>query len=314
MNLISGPGGRSAKATGIMEAPGAADPSEVQGPGQVQGSVDGPLPETGPSPRSSPRKARRWLSVVGGSVAALAVMLGAVGGSSAVSSAELGQSAGRALSTPMVVVDTTVPNDPTQLSATISRNGKVEAVLIEAESDARRGVASTVTFLPSKGTKFQSWYFGYKTGEPRRMNILELPEGGIVRGTIVVNPSGHTGKADEYARSNTYTVHVTLPDGVTMVREGHPRNVVIQGLPFSTAEYATAIDVEFPYRSGITRLWAAPGGSAGIDGYVEGRLYLVHSHDQKWSVTAAWGASVRHLFDSDSHGPIPFPVPYYRGR
>lgn len=246
-------------------------------------------------------------------MAALAIMLGAAGGTSAVTPAEVGQSAGVALSAPAAVQEA-APADPTQLGAPFTRHRKVEAALKEAASDARRGVAATVTFIPSQGTKFDSWYFGYKTGEARRMNILEAPQGQMVRGTIVVNPSGHTGKADEYARSNTYTVHITLPDGVTMVREGYPRNVVIQGLPFSTAEYATAIDVEFPYRSGVTRLWAAPGGSAGIDGYIEGRLYLVHSHDQKWSVTSAWGASVRHLFDSDSHGPIPFPVPYYRGR
>lgn len=251
---------------------------------------------------------------MGGSVAALAVMLGAVGGSAAVTSAELGQSVGHTLSAPAVVESAANPQDPTALSGPIARHGKVEKVLKEAEADARRGVASTVTFLPSKGTKFKSWYFGYKTGEARRMNILEQPEGGIVRGTIVINPSGHTGQAESFARSNTYTVEITLPDGQKLVREGILRNVVVQGLPPSTAEYATAIDVEYPYRRGVTQLSASPDGSGGAGGYVEGRLYLIHSHDQKWAVTDAWGASVRHLFDFDSHGPIPFPVPLYSGR
>lgn len=252
--------------------------------------------------------------MVSGSVAALAVMLGAVGGSAAVTSTELGRSAGQVLSAPAVVDTGSTPTDPTKLAAPFSRNGKVEAALKDAERDARRGVASTVTFLPSKGTKFKSWYFGYKTGEPRRMNILEPPADGIVRGTIVINPSGHTGQAEEFARSNTYTVEIKLPNGERLQREGVPRNVVLQGLPPSTAEYATAIDVEFPYRSGVTELSAGPDGSAMTGGYVEGRLYLIHSHDQTWAVSSGWGASLRHLFDSDAHGPIPFPVPFYSGR
>jgi hypothetical protein len=47
-----------------------------------------------------------------------------------------------------------------------------------------------VVFLPEHGVACRSWSFPYQSGRPKQMNVPQPPRG-PVRGTIVVNVSGH---------------------------------------------------------------------------------------------------------------------------
>lgn len=222
-------------------------------------------------------------------------------------------------------VQNVAQKDPTQLTAPLVRNSEVDDVRETIASRARMGHASSTHFLPGNDLKFESWNFSYETGKARRMNILEAPADGMVRGTIVVNVSGHSGEAAAFATSNTYTVEITLPDGTQLTRTAIPRNVVADPTkPGDTPEYATVIDIEYPYQSGITKVGASPDGSGGAGGYIEGRLYYVHSHDQKWDVSEGWKWSREHKAahpevrwgtqyereDREEHHVSPDPRPY----
>lgn len=55
---------------------------------------------------------------------------------------------------------------------------------------AQSGGASSVMFLPEHGVQCRSWSFPYKSGLAKQMNIPKPPNG-PVRGTVVVNVSGH---------------------------------------------------------------------------------------------------------------------------
>lgn len=215
--------------------------------------------------------------------------------------------------------------DPTELTAAVVRHSEVSSVAADIASKARRGYASSTVFLPGNNLKFQSWVHSYHTGEARQMNILKAPSDGVVRGTIVVNVSGHSSEATDFAKSNTYSVRIQLPDGTIIERSGIPRNVVTEGrLPADTPEYSTVIDVEYLYRSGATEVSAWPDGSGGVGGYVEGRLYYVHSHDAQWDVNKQFQKSRDHKAahpeirwgtphesaDLEQHHVSPDPRPY----
>ena len=136
---------------------------------------------------------------------------------------------------------------------------------------AQNGEASSAIFLPAPGMHYDAYAFDYHTGMAKQMNLTSAPADAKVKGTIVINVSGHSSEADKFAKSNTYSVEVRLPDGKTLSMRGIPRNNP------SKAEYATLIDVEFPYQKGVTTLVAWPDGSAGGGGYTEGRRYQIHS-------------------------------------
>jgi hypothetical protein len=171
--------------------------------------------------------------------------------------------------------------DPTILTGPLKRHPDVKSVAEEMAESAKRGAASATVFLPGNDTPFKTGRYGFGTGIPRWMDIVEPPKDGILRGTIVVNVSGHSHQAEQYARTNTYSVRIELPDGRVLLKTGIPRNVVKDPSQSpNTAEYATTIDVEFPYQLGITKLSAWPDGSLGSGGNIEGRMYKIHSHDQ----------------------------------
>jgi hypothetical protein len=185
--------------------------------------------------------------------------------------------------------------DPTVISAPFVRNDKVQEVVDRQGRGSQQGQASSAVMLLGDRARFKSWAFDYHTGLAKEMNILQAPRDGMVRGTVVVNASGHTGQAEQFARSNTYTVRIQLPDGRVLVRSGIPRNVTHDPTKrANTPEYATSIDVEFPYERGVTDLTACPDGSGCEGGYVEGRLYHVHSADQPWDANAQLKASKEH--------------------
>jgi hypothetical protein len=68
---------------------------------------------------------------------------------------------------------------------------RVQATVKALAELARTGGASSMMFLPEHGVSAQSWSFPYKTGLAKQMNIANPPRGPI-RGTVVVNVSGHT--------------------------------------------------------------------------------------------------------------------------
>jgi hypothetical protein len=79
--------------------------------------------------------------------------------------------------------------------ATTSTTGFVEHSKVAATTTAladlaRTGGASSVVFLPEQGVAANSWSFPYKSGRAKEMNIPR-PPGGPLRGTVIVNVSGH---------------------------------------------------------------------------------------------------------------------------
>jgi hypothetical protein len=70
-------------------------------------------------------------------------------------------------------------------------HAKVPATLKAMAELAVTGGASSVVFLPEQGVAARSWSFPYKSGLPKQMNVPQ-PPGGPLRGTVVVNVSGHT--------------------------------------------------------------------------------------------------------------------------
>lgn len=165
-------------------------------------------------------------------------------------------------------------------SGRIARQPIAAQLARELGERARNGEASSAVFLPSPGINYDAYAFDYHTGMSKQMNLLSAPADGKMRGTIVINVSGHSGEADKFAKTNTYTVQVTLPDGKTLNMRGIPRNDP------SKTEYATLIDIEFPYMKGVTKLVAWPDGSAGGGGYIEGRRYEIHSPEQPFKTSS----------------------------
>lgn len=151
-------------------------------------------------------------------------------------------------------------------------NSRVSSTLSDLASRAKRGGASSTTFLPAQGVRYEAYAFSYHTGKAKEMNLSQKPADGMVRGTIVINVSGHDGaeRAAQYAKSNSYNVCITMPDGKQIRMDNIPRNNP------NSAEYATKIAIEFPWQEGAARIEAWPTGSAGVGGYMEGRRYSVH--------------------------------------
>lgn len=176
------------------------------------------------------------------------------------------------------------PANRLQPTAPIQRSPQVRAVLADLAQRCKNGGASSMMFLPARDVPAQAWAFAYHTGKAKEMNLKAAPADGMVKGTIVINPSGHDstpGALERFAKTNTYNVRVQLPNGETLTWNNVPRNDP------SKAEYATAIDVAFPYMKGVTVVEAWPGGSAGVGGYLEGRRYHVHSADQPFDIEKA---------------------------
>ncbi|MCC7074379.1 MAG: hypothetical protein IT383_23940 [Deltaproteobacteria bacterium] len=169
------------------------------------------------------------------------------------------------------------PTQATRAAGAISftENSRVSSTLTDLASRAKRGGASSTSFLPAQGVRYDAYAFSYHTGRAKEMNLSQKPADGMVRGTIVINVSGHDGaeRAAQYAKSNSYNVCITLPDGKQIRMNNIPRNNP------GSAEYATKIPIEFPWQEGVARIEAWPTGSAGVGGYVEGRRYNVHMGD-----------------------------------
>jgi hypothetical protein len=224
-----------------------------------------------------------------------------------------------ATASPTQVAPTT-PGQPLSPTQTLQRHPRVGNVVQKMAQSSRSGGASSTRFLAAKGTSAESWAFSYHTGQGKRLNIQAAPKDGVVRGTVVINASGHAGgdTGKQFAKTNTYSVRITLPDGEILERNHIPRNNP------TSEEYATAIDIEFPYRSGVSTLEAWPDGSARTGGYVEGRKYSIHSHDKAFDVTAQrakakaykdqhpevrWGTRDEHA-DVEKARIAPAPLPY----
>lgn len=166
---------------------------------------------------------------------------------------------------------------PTQVTGNVgtvsfTENSRVSSAVSDLASRAKRGGASSTLFLPGAGVRFEAYAFSYHTGKAKEMNLSQKPADGMVRGTIVINVSGHDGadRAKEYAKTNSYNICVTMPDGKQIRLNNIPRNNP------SDTEYATKIPIEFPWQEGVAKIEAWPTGSAGVFGYIEGRRYQVH--------------------------------------
>jgi hypothetical protein len=198
--------------------------------------------------------------------------------------------------------------DPTVLSGKLTRNDRVQEFKDQLETSCLdEGLASTAVFLPGNGQKYDAWSFSYHTGHVKEMNLLKVPKDGIMRGTIVINVSCHTDQGEQFAKTNTYSVRIELPDGTVLTRSGIPRNVVSDRSKASdTPEYVTVFDFEYPYQSGVTVVSAWPDGTS-AGGYVEGRIYDVHSVDKPFDVNKQRAESLKHPWTDDDPSGIPEP-------
>lgn len=174
-------------------------------------------------------------------------------------------------------------------SLNFPEHSAVASTVRDLASRARRGGASSTMFLPAKGVQYDAYAFSYHTNKGKEMNLKNKPADGMVRGTIVINVSGHDGAqaAEKYAKSNTYNVCITELDS-----KGNPtgKQIRMNNIPRNnpnSAEYATKIPIEFPWKEGSVRIEAWPTGSAGVYGYVEGRQYNIHMGKDQFDVQQA---------------------------
>jgi hypothetical protein len=191
------------------------------------------------------------------------------------------------------------------ITGAMERSPRVDKELARLEKACKATGASSSVFIPAKGIEAESYRFAYHTDLVKEMNIKRAPADGWVRGTMCINPSGHNGsdKLDEWAQSNTYNIRVKLPDGTVLERNDIPRNHP------EKAEYATAIDFQFPYMEGVTEIEAwATGSSTG--GYMEGRLYRCHSADQPFDVQKAIREAKAHDAKTPPTPEHPSRTPY----
>jgi hypothetical protein len=214
------------------------------------------------------------------------------------------------------VANNTNINRPTTTSVTslkptgaMDRNPAVSSTLASMAADARNGAASSVNLLFARGVKAESFAFNYHTGLAKQVNLLNKPADGMVRATVCINVSGHDQahdptSADRYAASNCYNVLVRLPNGQSLRLDNVPRTNP------NSKEYATAIDIQFPYMEGKTVIQAWPAGSAGVGGYIEGREYHVNAgsalYDSRKALADAQAAEANHPPSEHSPSRRPF--------
>jgi hypothetical protein len=79
---------------------------------------------------------------------------------------------------------------PTAAAPGFPEHPRVAATVTALAQLAQTGGAASVVFLPERGVACRSWSFPYQSGRPKQMNIPQPPRG-PVRGTLVVNVSGH---------------------------------------------------------------------------------------------------------------------------
>ena len=174
------------------------------------------------------------------------------------------------------------------------RDARVPQLLKRLEEESKLERASEVVFVPADGvnTKTYFWEYNRHTGTPKQMNLLDDLQGGVLRGTICINVSGHMGPADrdQWARTNSYDVFVKLP---ALPAQGGPLMLTLKSVPRSNPggpEYATAIDIEIPVgdrlKYGPIEVLASPSGTIPA-GYTEGRVYEVHPKGRPWDPASA---------------------------
>jgi hypothetical protein len=158
-----------------------------------------------------------------------------------------------------------------QAAAPIQRNPWVAPVLDLLANDAKRGVAAR-QFAFADNAKMDTWLFAYHTNKPKEANLTQPPPAGQkLQLTLAMHVSGHTGQATQFASSNEqWIITVNGPTGsqtIPVSTGGTPANPV----------YSFAKDIQIDVsKPGNYTIDAAPNGSGGVFGYVEGRRYNLH--------------------------------------
>lgn len=78
-----------------------------------------------------------------------------------------------------------------QPTAAFEEHPQVAATQLDLAQRAQLGGASSIMFLPQSGVAFEAFAFAYHTGLAKEMNLTGA-SGKLLRGTIVINVSGHT--------------------------------------------------------------------------------------------------------------------------
>jgi hypothetical protein len=103
---------------------------------------------------------------------------------------------------------------------------------------------------------------------PCEYTVGQQPADGIMRVTIMAPVSGHTGadNARKWAKSDSFNVKVTLPDGTVLKKSG-----------LRSKDLVTMADVDFPAQKGKTKIEYWRDGSFGVGGYGSGRTIYIHN-------------------------------------
>jgi hypothetical protein len=111
------------------------------------------------------------------------------------------------------------------------------------------------TALSGVADKDMPWF-----DQPTRLRVGSTPA--TLKLTVVMCVSGHTDQASRYARSNTYSVRITMPNGSTQEFRGLKRS--------KSVEYVSAFDFEVPAMKGTITIEGWPEATR-VGGYSEGR-------------------------------------------
>jgi hypothetical protein len=98
------------------------------------------------------------------------------------------------------------------------------------------------------------------------VKVAQAPKNGVLDVTVLICVSGHTDQEKEFARTNTYTITVTLPNGKSKTFNGLKRS--------KSVEYVSAFDIQIPLMKGKTTIVASPEGTSSY-GYSEGRTNTI---------------------------------------
>jgi hypothetical protein len=155
-------------------------------------------------------------------------------------------------------------------------NAKVNWAILEAKSLAVGLKAALGTFI-FRNSKASPFFHGWGTNKPMTVTVYETLKDNRLDITAAMNVSGHDFRhaveagtmtkekamalVKDRAKNNSYNIAVRYPNGKSEIMRG----IVAKGALVTVQDFTVTLQ---PGKNTI-EMW--PDGSAGVDGYVEGR-------------------------------------------
>ncbi len=158
-------------------------------------------------------------------------------------------------------------NQSGDVSATSNiRERHLKSSIKQMENSVNRSSTPIMALFPAEG-QTESYLVktrGYQSGIISRMEVGNLGESGVYKGTLVLPVSGHDGvtKAKQWATTDTYSIHMESAAGtVTLIKDAPSKDIV------------TLQEIEIPLKRGeVVKILYDRSGSAGPGGFPEGRI------------------------------------------